>query len=195
LDSRSGYWPNPTPSGTRLEGETLPNGTIVREFARVAFTYEIVESDEYHKPWDSIVVGMICKANWVTNTKVTTYEPGQPPVVVETDVTTPNDIQFSKAFVKSDWEFDPMAPSQIYGRAGSATYNNTTSSWDVVNPDLVTSEFMIYEETNTYDFDPGTGIVVITEIRSELFIYGVNAVDVFNPFVMEYCTNPGFWIV
>lgn len=195
MDSILGYWPWPigSPAGSRFEDETLPNGTIQREYVRVAFSYFINESDEYHKPWDGITVGMICKANWVTITKVTTYEPGQPPVVVETEVSTPNDIQFSKSFVKSDWVYDPLFPSNVYGRSGSAIYDYTTNTWDLVNPDLVSGEFKAEEWIDTYDYNPATDVLVTTEIRSKVVIYGVSALHTSQPFVMEYCTNPGFW--
>jgi hypothetical protein len=194
MDSIIGYWPFPgSDDGRRYETEYVPNGVAYRQFARVAFSYEITESDEYHKPWNGITVGMICKANLVVRTKVTTYVPGEPPVVVETEVSTPNDIHFSRSFVKSDWVYDPMAPSQSYGRTGSAFYNYTTNTWDLVNPDLVGDEFKAEERIDTSDYDPSTEVVVTTEIRSKVVIYGVNAYDSFKPFVMEYCTNPGFW--
>jgi hypothetical protein len=193
LDSILTYWPWPSPP-SRYVSESIPNGYHNEYFARVAFRYQITESDEYHKPWDGITVGMICKANWVTTTKVTTFVPGEEPVVVETVVSIPSDVQFARSFVAGDWVYDPLFPSQTYEKSGSASYNTTTNTWDLVNPDLVSGEFKYYEKTYTivYD-DPYTGAYVETDIYSDLVIYGINYIDVYKPFVMEYCINPGFW--
>ena len=195
MDSNGLYWPWPIGDiPFRYVYESIPNGYTEEYFTRVAFRYEITESDEYHKPWDGVTVGLVCKANAVTTTKVTTFVPGEEPVIVETTDTVPSDVQFARSFVESDWVYDPMAPSQTYEKSGSAVYNITTNTWDLVNPDLVSGEFKFRGRTYTivYD-DPYTGAYVETDIQYDLVIYGINYIDVYKPFVMEYCTNPGFW--
>ena len=195
MDSRLVYWPWPgSELPKRYNHESIPNGYYDTYFTRIAFTYSIVESDEYHKPWDGVAIKLICYANWVTTTRVTTYVPGEDPVVVETTVSTPNNIEFSRSFVASDWVYDPMSPSQIYEKSGSAYYDNATSSWVVTNGDLVGDEFKYREYTYTivYD-DPYTGGFVQTEIFSDVIPYGVTPLSSTQPFVMESCVNPGFW--
>lgn len=195
MDSILGYWPWPSSGiSKRYNRESIPNGYYDTYFTRIAFSYSIVESDEYHKPWDGVAIKLICYANWVTNTKVTTYVPGEDPIVVETSASTPNNIEFSRSFVASDWVYDPMSPSQIYGKSGSAYYDNATSSWVVTNPDLVGDEFKYREYTYTIVYnDPYDGGYVETEISSNVLTYGINYLDQFQPFVMESCVNPGFW--
>lgn len=195
MDSILGYWPWPgSELPKRYNREYIPDGYHDTYFTRIAFKYYIVESDEYHKPWDGVSIKLICYANWVTITKVTTYVPGSDPVVVETTVSTPNNIEFTRSFVAGDWVYDPMAPSQIYEKYGSAYYDNATSSWVVTNGDLVGGEFKYKEVTYTivYD-DPYTGGYVETEIVSGLEPYGVTPFYSTEPFVMESCVNPGFW--
>ena len=195
MDSIIGYWPWPgSELPKRYNREYITDGYYDTYFTRIAFKYSIIESDEYHKPWDGVAIKLICYANWVTITRVTTYVPGEDPVVVETTVSTPNNIEFSRSFVASDWVYDPMSPSQIYEKSGSAYYDNATSSWVVTNGDLVGDEFKYREYTYTIVYnDPYDGGYVETEIFSSVVPYGVTPFYSTQPFVMESCVNPGFW--
>lgn len=193
LDSILGYWPSSTAPG-HIVHEIIPDGYHDTYFTRVAFKYSIFESDEYHKPWDGVTVGIVCTAKWVTTTTVTTYTPGEEPVVVETVEETPNNIQFSRNFVKSDWVYDPIAPSQLYEKEGAASYNFDTDTWDITNPDLVGDEFKYRERTYTIVYSSVImGAYVETDIQSSLVIVDTNPTNIFQPFFLEYCTNPGFW--
>ena len=188
---RAGGWSS---ISSRNTYESIPNGYVQESFTREPFNYYLTESDEYHKPWDGIGVHMICEANWVTITTVTTYTPGFDPEVVTTETSAPANLYFSRSFVAGDWVYDPMAPSQTYYKQGLAYYNTTTASWDLTNPDLVSDEFQYYERTYTIVYnDPYDGGYVETNIVSNLVPVINNPYYVTSPWVLDYCTNPGFW--
>jgi hypothetical protein len=190
-NSRAGGWVS---ISHRETTESIPDGFVQKFFVREPFHYSLTESDQYHKPWDGISVGLICEANWVTVTTVTTFVPGNDPVIVTTETSTPMNIQFSRAFIADDWVYDPLAPSQTYYKEGLAYYNPTTELWELTNPDLVSGEFQFYERTYTlvYD-DPYTGAYVETNIVSNLVPSNSNPYYTTQPWVLEYCENPGFW--
>jgi hypothetical protein len=190
-NARAGGWGSISGRGTY---ETITDGFIQKQFTREPFHYSITESDEYHKPWAGIALGLICEANWVTVTTVTTYTPGSDPEIVTTETSTPMNLHFSRPFVAGDWVYDPMAPSQTYYKEGLAYYNDTTAMWELTNPDLVSDEFQFYERTYTIVYSSTVmGAYVETDIQSNLVPTNTNPSYTTAPWVLEYCTNPGFW--
>jgi hypothetical protein len=178
---------------SRITSESIPDGYVTRSFTREPFHYYLTESDEYHKPWAGVGVHLICEANWVTVTTVTTYTPGSDPVVVTTETSVPQDLTFSRSFVAGDWVDDPANVGPIYYKQGTAFYDGT--DWVITNPDLVSAEFQYYEQTYTIVYDPlGTGAYVETNIQSNLVPVINNPYYVTQPWVLDYCTNPGFWL-
>ena len=176
---------------SRLTTDSIPNGYVNKSFTREPFTYFLTESDEYHKPWDGVGVHLICEANWVTVTTVTTYDPVSGITVVTTTTSVPRNLTFSRSFVKADWVYDPLAPSQTYIKTGTAYYDGT--NWIITNPDLVSAEFQYYENTHTIVYDPlGSGAYVETDIQSNL-VPVISYDSYTKPWVLDYCTNPGFW--
>lgn len=176
---------------SRSTTDSIPDGYVNKSFTREPFHYDLTESDEYHKPWAGVGVHLICEANWVTVTTVTTYTPGSDPVVVTTETSTPQNLTFSREFVAGDWVYDPMAPSQTYTKTGTAIYDGT--NWIITNPDLVSAEFQYYEKTYTMVYDPlGSGAYVETDIQSNL-VPVISYDGYTKPWVLDYCTNPGFW--
>jgi hypothetical protein len=177
---------------SRITYESIPDGYLTKSFTREPFHYNLTESDEYHKPWAGVGVHLICEANWVTVTTVTTYTPGLDPVVVTTETSLTNDLTFNRSFVAGDWVYDPLAPSQTYYKQGTAIYDGT--NWIITNPDLVSAEFQYYEQTYTIVYDPlGTGAYVETNIQSNLVTVINNPLYATQPWVLDFCTNPGFW--
>lgn len=190
-NSRAGGWSS---ISSRYTYDSIPDGYVAKSFTREPFHYNLTESDEYHKPWDGVGVHMICEANWVTVTTVTTYTPGYDPEVVTTETSTSANLHFSRSFVAGDWVYDPMAPSQNYYKEGLAYYNTATASWDLTNPDLVSDEFQYYEQTYTIVYSSTVmGAYVETNIVSNLVPVITNPSYVTSPWVLDYCTNPGFW--
>jgi hypothetical protein len=188
-NSRSGGFSS---LSSRTTYDSIPDGYVTKSFTREPFHYTLTESDEYHKPWAGVGVHLICEANWVTMTTVTTFTPGSPPVVVTTETSTPQNLTFNRSFSTGDWVYDPMAPSQTYTKTGTAMYDGT--DWIMTNPDLVSVEFQYYEQTYTIVYDPlGSGAYVETNIESNL-VPVINPTYITQPWVLDYCTNPGFWI-